>query len=110
MQVFERSLTPDGIRPGQHLAVPVQLAPGEIRSWRLPVSSRNYSVQMLPGRDTLRVPRLAAVGAICDHNPAGPGYEYLGGRGASVIAYHPRQTDPGREWSGMVAVVSQYRP
>ncbi len=114
VRVFEPALTLDGIHPGQHLAVPVRLAAGEMRSWQLPASvSRehvvgqgDYEMQMLPIGDTLRVPRLAVLGAICDqHGPWNA--TCLAPHGASLFAYHPRQTDRAREWRGTLAVVRQ---
>jgi hypothetical protein len=106
--VYERALTLEGIRPGQGLALPVRLAAGEMRSWQLPASPKNYWVQMLPDRDILRVPRLAIVGANCEQWQFG--YECLARYGASVIAYHPRQADRAREWSGTIAVFRRDRP
>ena len=112
VQVFEPALTLDGIRPGQYLAVPVLLAAGELHNWQLPAWSSHehdagrgdYKMQMLPYGDTLRIPRLAIVGAICDdHGPWG--FECLAPHGVSVIAYHPPKADRGREWSGTLAVV-----
>jgi len=38
------------------------------------------------------------------------GYTCLAWHGAVVIAYHPRNVDPAREWSGTVAVVRGDRP
>jgi hypothetical protein len=112
VQVFQPALTLDGIRPGQHLAVPVRLAAGELHNWQLPAWSSHehaagrgdYEMQMLPDGDTLRIPRLAIVGAICDHHSAWS-YECLAPHGASVIAYHPPKADRAAEWSGTLAVV-----
>ena len=112
VQVFEPALTLDGIRPGQHLAVPVRLAAGELHNWQLPAWSSHehaagrgdYEIKMLPTGDTLRIARLAVVGAICDHNSPGA-YECLAPHGASVIAYHPPKADRAGEWSGTLAVV-----
>jgi len=112
VQVFEPALTLDGIRPGQHLAVPVRLAAGELHNWQLPAWSSHehaagrgdYKMQMLATGDTLRIPRLAIVGAICDHNSPWS-YECLAPHGASVIAYHPLKADRAGEWIGTLAVV-----
>ena len=38
------------------------------------------------------------------------GYTCLAWHGAVVIAYHPRNVDPAREWSGTVAVGRGDRP
>lgn len=116
VRVYEPVHTLDSIRLGQHLAVPVRLAAGEQRSWQIPPSRKEFSVQVLPGGDTLRVPRLAILGANCMSRtpwdmPRIPwGYTCLAWQGAAVIAYHPRNVDPAREWSGTVAVVRGDRP
>ena len=116
VRVFEPAHTFDSIRVGQHLAVPVRLAAGEQRSWQIPPSRKEFSVQILPGADTLRVPRLAIMGANCmsptpwDMPRIPWGYSCLAWQGAAVIAYHPRSVDRAREWSGTVAVVREDRP
>jgi len=62
------------------------------------------------------VPRLAIIGANCMSRtpwdmPRVPwGYTCLAWHGTAVIAYHPRNVDPAREWSGTVAVVRGDRP
>ena len=112
VKVYEPALTLDGIRPGQHLAVPVRLAGGEMRNWQLPAWSSHghhagqgdYEMQILPVGDTLRAPRLAIRGAICDQRDPWSA-KCLAPHGASLFAYHPRQTDRNREWSGTVAVI-----
>jgi hypothetical protein len=112
VKVFKPAPTLDGIRPGQHLAVTVRLAAGEMRSWHLPAWSSHehaagqgdYQMQVLPIGDTLRVPSLAVTGATCDQQ--GPwGATCLAPHGGSLFVYHPRQTDRARVWSGTVAVV-----
>ena len=111
VRVFEPAQAFDSIRVGQHLAVPVRLAAGQQRTWQIPASRKEFRVEILPGSDTLRVPRLAVLGANCMSRtpwdmPRVPwGYACLAWRGAVVIAYHPRNDDPAREWSGTVAVV-----
>ncbi len=116
VRVFEPVHTLDSIRLGQHLAVPVRLAAGEQHSWQIPPSRKEFSAQVLPGGDTLRVPRLAIIGANCMSRtpwdmPRIPwGYTCLAWHGAAVITYHPRNVDPRREWSGTVAVVRGDRP
>jgi len=116
VRVFEPAATFDSIRVGQHLAVPVRLAGGEQRTWQIPPSRKEFSVQILSGGDTLRAPRLAVLGANCmsrtplDMPPVPWGYTCLAWHGAAVIAYHPRNVDPAREWAGTVAVVRGDRP
>jgi len=104
VQVYQPAFTLEGIRPGQHLAVPVRLTGGEMRSWQIPATPRNYFVAMLPDRDTLQVPRLAIVGANCDRGLIPHSYDCVALHGASVIAYHPREDHPGEEWRGTIAV------
>ena len=116
VQVYEPARTFDSIRVGQHLAVPVRLAAGEQRAWQIPPSRKEFGVQILPGVDTLRVPRLAVIGANCmSRTPSDMprilwGYTCLAWRGAAVIVYHPRNVDPAREWIGTVAVLRGDRP
>jgi len=111
VSVYERASSVEGIRPGQGLAVPVSLAGGEMHSLQLPPSPPTYSVTMLPGRDTLRVPRLAVVGANCDGGvtTSKRGYWCFALPGASVVAYHPKGDHPKQEWSGTIAVFREVR-
>ncbi len=110
VHVYERVRTPEGIRPGQHVAVTVRLAGGEMRRWRISASPELYFLAMLPDRDEQQMPRLAIVGANC-----GPALVYahsyfcLARHDASVIVYHPQQVDPARELSGTLAVWRQSR-
>src|SRR5436190_21114874 len=66
VQVYERAQTLQDMRPGDHRAVPVHLAGGEMLNLELPPSPPPVSVTILPDRDTLRVPRLAILGANCN--------------------------------------------
>ncbi|MCI0356001.1 MAG: hypothetical protein L0099_13330 [Acidobacteria bacterium] len=104
VHVYERSRTLEGIRPGQHWVVPVRLAGGEMRSWQIPASPPNYFLAMLPDRDAQQTPRLAIEGANCLREAFPDGYFCFALEGASVIVYHPRQTDPAQLWSGELAV------
>ncbi|HEX6600443.1 MAG TPA: hypothetical protein VF034_14095, partial [Gemmatimonadaceae bacterium] len=65
IHVFERTTSVEGIRKGQYLAVPVELAGGEVRQWQLPGGPEAYSLTVLPDGDGDRLPRLAIVGANC---------------------------------------------
>jgi hypothetical protein len=67
---------------------------------------------MLPDRDTLRVPRLAMLGANCDGGltTSKRGYWCFALHGASVVAYHPKEDHPQEEWSGMIAVARDNCP
>jgi hypothetical protein len=117
VQVFEPAASFDSIRPGQYLVVPVRLAAGEQRSWQIPPSRRVFGVKMLPpiGGDTLHVPQLTVVGANCLQESPGfatqpLGYSCMAWQGAVVIAFHPRNVDPAREWRGLVAVTREHQP
>jgi hypothetical protein len=110
VSVYERASTVEGIRPGQGLAVPVRLAGGEMHSLQLLPSPPTYSVTMLPDRDSLRVPRLAIVGANCLRQNFPYGYACFALPGASVVAYHPKDDHPKEAWSGTIAVFREVRP
>jgi len=106
VQVYERAQSLEGMRPGDHRAVPVRLAGGEMRSLQLPPSPPPVSVTILPDRDSLRVPRLAMLGANCNggFTTGQRGYWCFALHGASVVAYHPKEEHPKEEWSGIIAV------
>ena len=96
-----------GILPGQHLAVPVELAGEEMRRWRLPASQENYFVMILPDRDGHQIPALAITGANCIRAFDGHSFECRALHDASVIAYRPQHADPEQRLSGVVAVWRQ---
>jgi hypothetical protein len=110
VHVYERALTPEGIRPGQHVAVPVRLAGGEMRRWRISASPETYFLTMIPDSDEQQMPRLAIVGANCGPALDAHSFFCLAQHGASVIVYHPQDVDPARELSGLLAVWRQERP
>jgi hypothetical protein len=107
VHVYDRVSTPDRIRPGQHLAVPVRLAGGEMRRWRLAASPETYYVAMLPDRDEESMPRLAIVGASCGPALDTHSFFCLARNDASVIVYHPQDIDPAKKLSGTLAVWRQ---
>ena len=106
VQVYERAQSLEGMRPGDHRAVPVRVAGGEMRSLQLPPSPPTYSVVILPGRDTLRVPRLAVLASNCAGGltTSRRGYFCFALPGAAVVAYHPNNEHPKEAWSGTIAV------
>lgn len=110
VHVYARVLTPEGIRPGQHVAVPVRLAGGEMRRWRMSASPQGYFFAMLPDRDEEKMPRLAIVGANCAPALDAHSFFCLAQHDASVIVYHPRQIDQTRELTGTLAVWHQQEP
>jgi hypothetical protein len=109
VHVYERVATPEGILPGQHVAVPVRLAGGEMRRWRLPAAREVYFLTMLPERAE-DIPRLAIVGANCDPGFDPHSYFCLAKDGASVFVYHPHETDSAAQLSGTLAVWRQDKP
>jgi hypothetical protein len=107
VHVYERARSPEGILPGQHLAIPVELAGREMRRWRLPASPENYFLMILPDSDGHPIPRLAIVGANCIRALDRHSFFCLALHDASVIAYHPQQAEPGQRLSGTLAVWRQ---
>ena len=110
VHAYERVPTPEGIRPGQHVAVPVRLTGGEMRRWRIPAAPELYFLAMLPDRDAQQMPALAIVGANCVPWLDAHSYFCLAQHDASVIVYHPQQADPAQELSGTLAVWRHERP
>jgi hypothetical protein len=108
IHVYQRASTVQGIRKGQLLAVPVELAGGEVRQWQLPGGREAYSLSVLPDGDDDRLPRLAIVGANCVTG-LGPGLYCVALHGATVFVYHSRDGDRGVE-RGMLAVGRQLKP
>lgn len=107
VHVYERAQSPEGIRPGQHVAVPVRLASGEMRRWRISASRETYFLAILPDDHELATPALAIVGANCVPWLGPNSYFCLAQRDASVIVYYPQQTDFGQTLSGTLAVWRQ---
>ena len=100
VHVYERAATPEWIRPDQHLAVPVRVAGGEMRQWRIPAGE--YFLGLIPDGDEQARPLLAVVGANCTqvvgHLHCQAGHE------ASVIAYHPQDVDPSVQLHGEIVL------
>jgi len=107
MHVYEQRRTPEGILPGEHVAVPVRLAGGEMRRWRISASPELYFLEMLPDRDEQSMPRLTIVGASCGPALSAHSFFCLAQHDASVIVYHPQQVDSAQELSGTLAVWRQ---
>jgi hypothetical protein len=107
VHVYERARTLEGILPGQHVAVPVRLAGGEMRRWRIAASPENYFLAILPDDDADPTPALAIVGAQCVPGLGPHSYFCLAQHDASVIVYHPQQVDSAQKLSGTLAVWRQ---
>ena len=91
---YERASSPNAIRLGQHLAVPVRLAGGEMHSWRLPASSARYFVTIVPDRAERAMPHVAITGANCVPWFDARSFECAAPRGASVFVYSPKSAAP----------------
>jgi hypothetical protein len=107
VHVYEPVRTPEGIRPGQRVAVRVRLAGGEMRRWRISASPDNYFLAILPDDDSQPTPALAIVGANCVPGLGPRSYFCLAQHDASVIVYHPQQVDSAQELRGTLAVWHQ---
>jgi hypothetical protein len=107
VHVYERVASPELIRPGQHLAVSVRLAGGDMRTWKLPTSPETYFLTMLPDGDEQQLPRIAVTGAQCGRGMDENSFFCLALHGASVTVYHPQQVDPAQELRGTLAIWRQ---
>ncbi|MDQ2665819.1 MAG: hypothetical protein M3Z05_07395 [Gemmatimonadota bacterium] len=101
---YARASSLEGIRVGQHLAVPLRLASGEVNGWRLPASRGRYRVAMVPNRAERSPARVAIVGANCE--PWFDAHSFLcaAPRGASVFAYVPPASESAPHVSGTLVV------
>jgi len=110
VRVYERASSVEGIRKGQLLAVPVELASGEVRQWQLPAGRETYSLSVLPDGDSAQVPRLAIVGANCVTDFGTDKLFCVALHGATVFVYHSRDGDHGSTARGMLAVWRHLKP
>jgi hypothetical protein len=108
VHVYERASSVESIGKGQTLAVPVELAAGEVRQWQIPGGLESYDLVVLPAGDTTHVPHLAIVGANCVNNGR-DGLWCVTLRGATVFVYHSRDGDQRPE-RGMLAVWRHAEP
>ena len=100
VHVYERVVSPEGVRPGQHVAVPVQLGAGEIRRWRLPAGA--YFLAILPDSAAWQRPRLAVADANCR---SAVGHIMCSARDrVTVFAFHPQEVDPSHALRGTLVV------
>ena len=104
VHIYERASSPEAIRRGQHLAVPVRLADGEMRQWRLPASSALYFVTIIPDRAERPLPHVAISGANCVSWFDARSFQCAAPHGASVFVYVPPSAEPTLPLSGMLAV------
>jgi hypothetical protein len=104
--VYERVATPEGIRPGEHMAVAVEVAGGEMRQWRLPAGI--YFLAILPESAAKGRPQLAVVDANCVRR-IGHLWCVLR-KESSVIAYFPQNADQSEMRRGTLVVWRQADP
>ncbi len=110
VHVYEIANTPEGVRPGQHVAVRVRLKGGEMRKWRISASPQVYYVAMLADSSANEMLLLAITGANCVPALDEHSYFCLAQQDASVIVYHPKGVSPALELVGTLAVWRQERP
>jgi len=110
VHAYERASSPEGIRPDQHVAVPVRLSSGEMRQWLLAATKEPYYVTMLPDRAEQPMPHIAIVGAYCKPGIDAHSFFCTALHGASVFVYVPQSADPARRLSGTLAVWRQPSP
>lgn len=103
VRVYERASSPEGIRPGQELAIPVELSGGEMRQWHLPAGRETYDVEMLPSGDPIHAPRLAIVGANCV-TTGERSFMCVTLQGAELFVFHAREGDQTRAVRGTLFV------
>ncbi len=107
VQTYALSRSPEGLYPGQRVAVPVRLVSGELRRWKLAPSPQLYFIAMLPANNDAHMPRIAIVGANCNQGLGPHTFFCLVQQEASVIVYHPQNTDSREKLSGNLVVWRQ---
>ena len=109
VHVYERASSPEGIRPGQSLAVPVELGGGDMRNWHLPAGRETFNVAMLSTGDPMRAPRLAIEGANCVQNSTAS-FMCVALQGATLFVFHSRDGDQTRAVRGTLLVWRHSQP
>ena len=107
VHTYAPATSPEGLLPGQRVAVPVRLASGEMKTWQLAASPESYFLTMLPDADEESMPRFAVVGAACARGLGPHSFFCLAKTDASVIVYHPQDVDPKQRLTGTLAVWRQ---
>jgi hypothetical protein len=107
VHVFAPARSPEGIRKGEHRAIPVTLAGGEMTRWSLPAARETYYLTILPDGDEEHVPRMAIMNANCMRGMDAHSFYCVALHGASVFVYHPREGDQTRPVHGTLAVWRQ---
>lgn len=110
-KVYQPVSTLDGLRPDQeHVAVPLRLAPGELRRWRIPAGG--YMFWMLPYEYEGRGLQVRLEGANCEpaepQKPVSGGFAFpprficLARSDASVIVTHPSRAPSAPVLAGVL--------
>lgn len=107
VHTYAPATSPEGLLPGHRVAIPVRLAGGEVRTWRLAESEESYFLTMLPDGDEESMPRFAVVGANCARGLGPHSFFCLAKSDASVIVFHPQDVDPKKVLTGTLAVWRQ---
>jgi hypothetical protein len=105
VEVYEPAPTLDGLAATRRLvAVPLRLASGEMRRWRIPAGS--YLVAILPDRAAGPTPRVAFVGVNCAPMPAfgADQYSCLAGSRAAVMVLGAALEEADAERTGHLAL------
>ena len=107
VHVFEPALSPERMKPGQHLAIPVRLASGESQRWLLTPAHELYYIAIRPDRDGGTPPNVAIVGAQCTRGFDAHSFYCVAVNNTSVVVYNSPATGRGREQSGRLLVWRQ---
>jgi hypothetical protein len=106
VHVYERTSSLGGIRPGQHVAVPVRLEFGDMRQWQL--AAGDYFLKMLPDSAAQERPHLAVTGANCKSVLSHVMCSVT--RVATVWVFSPRDAAPASALRGTLAVWREEDP
>jgi hypothetical protein len=99
--------SPEGIRPGQHVATRISLTDGQMRQWRLAAAPQMYFIAMLPDSDDQPMPKMAIVGAACSDGLGPHEYFCLVQKEGSLIVFYPQGSGLPKVLSGTLAVWRQ---
>ncbi len=110
VHVYEPVSTIDGIKPGQHVALPVRLSGAETHSWMLAAAPEGYYVAVIPDGDEQNLLRLSIVGARCVPALDSHSFFCLAQHDATVFVYRSGESNQSAEVRGTLAVWRQSRP
>ncbi|MEO8563900.1 MAG: hypothetical protein ABI601_17605 [bacterium] len=100
---YERVGSLEGLRPEQrNVLVPVRLARGEARRWRIPRGF--YLISMSRGASTTSAPKLDFGGVRCERGLGSESYLCRASSAMTVIAHRPLNSPDEGEGSGQIAM------